>query len=137
MNCVMNKKNVFVMSAVAVVMAACSTGPRFEVAGEVTGAEGKTLYLEASALTGIVPLDSVKLKADGMLVHLAGEVYQLPCEQLEFAAAGSLLMHAGLRPPQRFCGTGYTEGVRPMPDFSARIWMLEAREVAEPAPDMI
>ena len=61
----MNKKNVFVMSAVAVVMAACSTGPRFEVAGEVTGAEGKTLYLEASALTGIVPLDSVKLKADG------------------------------------------------------------------------
>ena len=76
----------------------------------------------------------VKLKADGMLVHLAGEVYQLPCEQLEFAAAGSLLMHAGLRPPQRFCGTGYTEGVRPMPDFSARIWMLKAGEVAAPAP---
>lgn len=79
----------------------------------------------------------VKPKADGVLVHLAGQVYQLPCETVDFAAAGSLLMHAGLRLPQRFCGTGYTEGVRPMPDFSARIWMLEAREVAASAPDMI
>lgn len=53
------------MSAVAVVMAACSTGPRFEITGEVTGAEGKTLYLEASALEGIVALDSVELKEGG------------------------------------------------------------------------
>ena len=79
----------------------------------------------------------VKPKADGVLVHLAGQVYQLPCETVDFVAAGSLLMHAGLRLPQRFCGTGYTEGVRPMPDFSARIWLREAREVAASAPDMI
>ena len=70
----------------------------------------------------------VKLRADGMLVHLAGEVYQLPCEQLTFTAGGDVLMHAGLRLPQRFCGTGYADGVRPMPDFSARIWLLEATE---------
>lgn len=70
----------------------------------------------------------VKLRADGMLVHLAGEVYQMPCEQMEFTAGGDLLMHAGLRLPQRFCGSGYTDGVRPMPDFSARIWLLEAQE---------
>lgn len=31
----------------------------------MTDAEGKTLYLEASALEGIIPLDSVKLKGNG------------------------------------------------------------------------
>lgn len=72
----------------------------------------------------------VKLRADGMLVHLAGEMYQMPCEQITFAAGGDLLMYAGLRLPQRFCGTGYTNGVRPMPDFSARIWLLESNENA-------
>ena len=96
----------------------------------------ETLTYQVSVRPQSVELDSfrtllnhvspVKLRADGMLVHLAGEVYQLPCEQLEFTAAGDLLMYAGLRPPQRFSGTGYTDGVRPMPDFSARIWMLSA-----------
>ena len=73
----------------------------------------------------------VKLKADGTLVHLAGSIYQLPCEQLEFSAAGDLLMYVGLRPPQRFCGAGYADGVRPMPDFSARIWLLKAQQLQE------
>ena len=61
----MSKKRHYIILAAAAALAACSTGPKFEVTGQVTGAEGKTLYLEASALTGIVPLDSVKLKADG------------------------------------------------------------------------
>lgn len=104
----------------------------------------ETLLYHASVRPQSVELDSfrtllghvlpVKPKADGVLVHLAGQVYQLPCETVDFTAAGSLLLHAGLRPPQRFCGAGYTEGVRPMPDFSARIWLLEAQEVAAPAP---
>lgn len=70
----------------------------------------------------------VKLRADGMLVHLAGEMYQMPCEEISFTAQGDVLMYAGLRLPQRFCGPGYAEGIRPMPDFSARIWLLEAQE---------
>ncbi len=80
----------------------------------------ETLTYQVSVRPQSVELDSfrtllnhvspVKLRADGMLVHLAGEVYQLPCEQLEFTAAGDLLMYAGLRPPQRFSGTGYTDG---------------------------
>lgn len=104
----------------------------------------ETLLYHVSVRPQSVELDSfrtllghvlpVKPKADGVLVHLAGQVYQLPCETVDFTAAGSLLLHAGLRPPQRFCGAGYTEGVRPMPDFSARIWLLEAQEVAAPAP---
>lgn len=58
-------KKIFFMTLVAVAMSACNSDSKFKVEGEVTGADGKMLYLEASALEGIVPLDSVKLKGDG------------------------------------------------------------------------
>ena len=44
---------------------ACSTGPKFQVNGDVSGAGRQNAYLEASGLEGIVPLDSVKLKGEG------------------------------------------------------------------------
>ena len=50
---------------VVAALGACSSGPQFKIEGEVTGADGKMLYLEASALEGIVPMDSVKLDGDG------------------------------------------------------------------------
>ena len=53
------KKITFVALA-ALTITACSSGPEFEVNGDVSGADGKMLYLEASGLEGIVPLDSVK-----------------------------------------------------------------------------
>lgn len=46
-------------------LSACHNEPRFCVEGEVSGAEGKMLYFEASALEGIVALDSVKLGGSG------------------------------------------------------------------------
>ncbi|HJA83664.1 MAG TPA: DUF4369 domain-containing protein [Candidatus Bacteroides intestinavium] len=46
-------------------LGACSSGSQFKIEGEVTGADGKMLYLEASALDGIVPMDSVKLNDGG------------------------------------------------------------------------
>lgn len=58
------KKILFVALAV-LGLSACDSEPKFKVEGEVSGADGKMLYLEASALEGIVPLDSVKLKGDG------------------------------------------------------------------------
>lgn len=58
-------KKIFFMALAAVALSACNSDPKFKVEGEVSGAEGKMLYLEASALEGIVPLDSVKLKGDG------------------------------------------------------------------------
>lgn len=61
----MNKKILFA-AMTATMLAACGTKPGFEVEGTVTGAEGKTLYLEASTLNGIEPLDSVTLKSDGV-----------------------------------------------------------------------
>lgn len=58
------KKILFVALA-AMTLSACNSEPKFKVEGEVSGADGKMLYLEASALEGIVPMDSVKLKGDG------------------------------------------------------------------------
>lgn len=49
----------------ALIITACSSGPKFEVNGDISGADGKMLYLEASSLEGIIPLDSVKLKGEG------------------------------------------------------------------------
>lgn len=47
------------------ILVSCGSGPTFNVTGNVSGAEGKKLYLEASQLNGVVVIDSVKLKEDG------------------------------------------------------------------------
>ena len=62
---VMKKVVYFLLALVLVGLGACDNEPKFKVQGEVKGAADKTLYLEASALEGIVLLDSVKLKGDG------------------------------------------------------------------------
>ncbi len=61
----MKKVVYFLLALVLVGLGACDNEPKFKVHGEVTGAEDKTLYLEASSLGGIVMLDSVKLGANG------------------------------------------------------------------------
>lgn len=60
------KKVVYSLLALMLIgLGACNEGPKFKVQGEVTGAEDKTLYFEASSLGGIVLLDSVELGSDG------------------------------------------------------------------------
>ena len=61
----MKKVVYFLLALVLVGLGACDNGPKFKVQGEVTGAEDKTLYLEASSLEGIVLLDSAKLGGSG------------------------------------------------------------------------
>ena len=58
-------KKVTFAALAALTITACSSGPKFQVNGDVSGADGKMLYLEASGLEVIVPLDSVKLKGEG------------------------------------------------------------------------
>ncbi len=58
-------KKVTFAALAALTITACSSGPKFQVNGDVSGADDKMLYLEASGLEGIVPLDSVKLKGEG------------------------------------------------------------------------
>ena len=61
----MKKVVYFLLALVLVGLGACDNGPKFKVQGEVTGANDKTLYLEASGLEGVVLLDSVELGKDG------------------------------------------------------------------------
>lgn len=58
------KKIIFAILTVFL-LGACSTKPKFIVKGEVSDANGKMLYFESCGLSGVVPLDSVKLKGDG------------------------------------------------------------------------
>ena len=47
------------------VLASCNREPKFNIKGTVADAKGKMLYLEASGIEGVEPLDSVKLGSDG------------------------------------------------------------------------
>lgn len=58
-------KKIFMIALGVAVLSACDSEPKFKVEGQITDAADKMLYLEASALGGILPLDSVKLKGDG------------------------------------------------------------------------
>ena len=59
------KKTVFIVLAAAVLAACGGNGHQFTVEGQVDGANGKTLYFEQSALSGILLADSVKLGSGG------------------------------------------------------------------------
>ena len=58
------KKIVFLTLSLAVLLSSCSK-QKFTIEGNISGAEGKTLYLEQLALNQTTLLDSVRLKADG------------------------------------------------------------------------
>jgi len=82
---VMKKVVYFLLTLVSVALGACDNEPKFKVQGEVTGAEDKTLYLEASSLEGIVLLDSVELGSNGSFSFAANcpespEFYRLRME---------------------------------------------------------
>lgn len=58
-------KKIFMIALGVAILSACDSEPKFKVEGQITDAADKMLYLEASALGGILPLDSVKLKGNG------------------------------------------------------------------------
>lgn len=58
-------KKIILVSLAALALSSCNSDPKFSVSGDISGADGKMLYLEASGLEGVAPLDSVKLKGDG------------------------------------------------------------------------
>ncbi|KAA6344173.1 Thiol-disulfide oxidoreductase ResA [termite gut metagenome] len=58
-------QHIYLMFLIVWVLSSCTSGSKFNVTGEVSNAEGKTLYLEASQLESILMIDSVKLKSDG------------------------------------------------------------------------
>jgi hypothetical protein len=58
-------KKIFYAALAVLTLCACHSKPKFNIEGEISGADGQMLYFESSGLGSIVPLDSVKLKEDG------------------------------------------------------------------------
>lgn len=61
----MSKKSYIAAVLISAGFAACNRGPVFNVEGEISGAEGKMLYIEHSSIEGVIGLDSTKLSGDG------------------------------------------------------------------------
>ena len=58
-------KKIIFFAFIILLAASCTSDSKFTVTGNISDAEGKRLYLEASEIQGIVLLDSVKLKGNG------------------------------------------------------------------------
>lgn len=90
-------------------------------------------YVDIRSFGGLINyVLPVKVNTEGILIHAAANLYAMPTESESFRAYGDCLMEAGLRTKQRFVGTGYNADVRLMPDYSARIYHLNAIEEEHP-----
>ncbi len=106
-------KKLFCVALVAMTLGACNSGQQFKIEGEVTGADGKMLYLEASALEGIVPLDSVKLKGNGTFAFtyarpVSPEFYRLRLEDRVINFSIDSTETVVVKAPYAEFATGYT-----------------------------
>lgn len=106
-------KKLALIACVALALGACHSESTFKVEGEVTGGEGKTLYIEASALEGIVPLDSVKLKGNGSFSFKqkrpsAPEFYRLRVEEKVINFSIDSTETVTIRAPYENFATAYT-----------------------------
>ena len=106
-------KKICIVALAALALSACNSEPKFKVEGEVSGADGKMLYLEAAALEGIVPLDSVKLKGDGSFSFkqtrpVSPEFYRLRVDDKVINFSVDSTETIGLKAPYADFATAYT-----------------------------
>ena len=124
-------KKVTLVALVALALSSCNSDPKFNVKGDVSGADGKMLYLEASGLEGIVPLDSVKLKGDGsfsfkQLRPESPEFYRLRVEDKVINFSVDSTETVSIKAPYTDFSTAYTvEGS----DNSAKIKELTLKQI--------
>lgn len=128
-------KRLFLMALAAIALGACNSEPQFKVEGEVSGAEGKMLYLEAAALEGIVPLDSVKLKAGGSFAFkqarpASPEFYRLRIEDKVVNLSVDSTETVSVKAPYAEFATAYTvegsENSRKIKELTLKQMKLQA-----------
>lgn len=128
-------KKLFLMALAAIALGACNSEPQFKVEGEVSGAEGKMLYLEAAALEGIVPLDSVKLKAGGSFAFkqarpASPEFYRLRIEDKVVNLSVDSTETVSVKAPYAEFATAYTvegsENSRKIKELTLKQMKLQA-----------
>lgn len=126
----MKKITIIVLATLA--LSACNNGAKFNVNGEISGADGKMLYLEASSLEGIVALDSMKLKKNGLFDFKqprpeSPEFYRLRVEDKVINFSVDSTETIQIKAPYQDFSTAYNvEGS----DNSTRIKELTLKQVA-------
>lgn len=73
-------------------------------------------------------MSPIRIRQDGMLHNMIARFIKMGGEVEDHTAKGSVLMSAGVALRQQFSGTGYNENVRLFPDFSSRMYFIEAVE---------
>lgn len=128
-------KRLFLMALTAIALGACNSEPQFKIEGEVSGAEGKMLYLEAAALEGILPLDSVKLKAGGSFAFkqarpASPEFYRLRIEDKVVNLSVDSTETVSVKAPYAEFATAYTvegsENSRKIKELTLKQMKLQA-----------
>lgn len=61
----MKNKSILLAGILAAALSGCEQKPHFTITGTIEGAADKTLYLEASGITAVTPVDSVELGSSG------------------------------------------------------------------------
>lgn len=70
-------------------------------------------------------ISPVNIKEEGVLQSVVNKVYTLESEKEEYQMSGAMLQYAGMKPKQRFVGTGYNEMTRVMGDDSSRLYVIK------------
>lgn len=71
-------------------------------------------------------MSPIHVRQDGVLHNIIARFVKMGGEMEDHTVKGSVLMNAGVALLQQFSGTGYNENVRLFPDFSSRLYFLEA-----------
>lgn len=125
-------KKITFVALTALVLSSCNSTPKFNVNGDVSGADGKMLYLEASGLEGVAKLDSVKLKGGGSFSFKQArpespEFYRLRVDDKVINFSVDSIETVSIKAPYVDFATGYTvEGS----DNSAKIKELTLKQAA-------
>ncbi len=71
-------------------------------------------------------ISPVHIRRNSVLHTLADHFKKMGYEIEEYTCSGTLLCNSGVRLKEGFCGIGYNEDTRHMPDFGSRLYSIEA-----------
>jgi alpha-galactosidase len=78
-------------------------------------------------------MSPVRMRPDGVLAAVAAKFVHPAGDREDAVLSGAALGAVGAALSPTFCGTGYAEGMRTMPDFSSRLYFAERLDAALPA----
>ena len=76
-----------------------------------------------SLINSVLP---VHIRQDSMVHNAIVKAVKMEGEHEDVTVSGSVLMNSGITLKPAFCGTGFNDNVRVFPDFSARMYFMEA-----------